>query len=169
MRFVSVWQRIFPFLEILGNAFKTFQAWFLSLNTLQCFILTVKGQILPSDMHANTPTLIRRIVCTYPKCGKFLIWYVLCFLRRSQFWAQTSSYSHKFMQILCFSSSCSHPTGSTNIFHKKPQWLQKDCPQSAGCMRAGNIPINLLLAKNPVGNSWWCCKWNVLLSLFNSE
>lgn len=104
MRFVYVWQRLFPFLEVLGNVFKTFQDWFSSLNTLQCFILTVKSQVLPSDMHANTPTLIRRIVCAYPKCRSFLIWYVLCFLRRSQFWAQTFSYSQKFTKILSFSS-----------------------------------------------------------------
>lgn len=137
MRFVSVWQRIFPFLEILGNAFKTFQAWFRSLNTLQCFILTVKGQILPSDMHANTPTLIRRIVCTYPKCGKFLVWYVLCFLRRSQFWAQTSSYSHKFMQILCFSSMDWEPValtlqGALTYFTRSPSGYRKIAHKAQG-------------------------------------
>lgn len=147
MRFVYVWQRLFPFLEVLGNVFKTFQAWFCSLNTVQCFILTAKSQILPSDMYANTPTLIRRIVCKFPKCRRFLIWYVFCFLRRSQFWAQ-NLFTQIHKNFVFFQRglriSCSHPTGNTNIFHKKTQWLQKNCPQSTGCIRTVKIG-NLIL------------------------
>lgn len=35
--------------------------------------------------------------------------------------------------------------------------------------RVGIIYVNLLLANSPVSNSWWCCKRNILLLLFNSE
>lgn len=138
MRFVYVWQRLFPFLEVLGNVFKTFQAWFCFLNTLQCFILTVKSQILSSDMHANTPTLIRRIVCTFPECRRFLLWYVPCFLRRSQFWAQT--YSQKFTKILCFSnmdrgSVALTLQGTSTYFTRRLSGYRKIAHKAQGCIR----------------------------------
>lgn len=53
-------------------------------------------------------------------------------------------------------TSCSHPTGGTNIFHEKPQWLQKDCLQSAGCIRTvkmGNLILWFMRNDEEVGRA----------------
>lgn len=131
--------KTFSFLRVSWKCLQNIPGLVLLLKYSSVFYLTVKSQILPSDMHAKTPTLIRRIVGKYPKCRRVLFWYALCFLR-SKFWAQASSYSHRgkqnfvgFQHVL--GTSCSHPTGTTNMFHKKSQRVHKDCPQSTGYIR----------------------------------